>query len=361
MWSRRAPFAIALLPAVACVDLFHATDFETLCSRDPASEACNPAASDGGGHDAPYPRLDFCAAGALETRTRAQRACAWLGACEGPLGWTKLGTCIHEAMLAYDCFVNPSHRPRARVEDFWQCLASAAACADVDRCLFSGETPACGSFPVEGSFTTCAASPDGDVRVECSGGPRPTGIEPCFGRAQTCTALDESTATCTGLAGKDCARGERCEGTSLVRCAGAPLALDEGVDCSGYGDGRCVAATTGAPRCAPVATSPPCAGGSLLCAGAIASECIDGLAAKADCARLGTSCAPRDGFGPVASCFDRDDAGAPRCVAEDVCEGNVVRSCGAHAEPLRIDCTAVGLGPCSLRANGHAACNPPPP
>jgi hypothetical protein len=62
---------------VACVDLFHSTDFETLCTRSPDDPLCG--AVDGAvpkadvvvdAADAARPHLDFCAWTSAEAQTR---------------------------------------------------------------------------------------------------------------------------------------------------------------------------------------------------------------------------------------------------------------------------------------------------
>ena len=70
---------------LACVDLFHGTDFETLCTRSPNDPSCGgesgvlPDVIDASALDAQVPHPDFCAWSSTQARAEALRACAWLG------------------------------------------------------------------------------------------------------------------------------------------------------------------------------------------------------------------------------------------------------------------------------------------
>src|SRR5580692_1182682 len=87
--ARRAS-AVAVLAAgsvglalLAC-DLFHSTNFVTLCELDASAEGCGDGAPRGdAGAVTP---TDFCTLDAGGAYQFAQHACAWLSACESPLG-----------------------------------------------------------------------------------------------------------------------------------------------------------------------------------------------------------------------------------------------------------------------------------
>src|SRR5688572_11314287 len=122
--------ASALFAAAACVDLFHSTDFATLCAFDAA--ACSPeAGSNGDVSDAPEAPIDLCAQSPARARELAERTCGWVGACLGTLEDSTLGACMVRALAAYDCVFNPSLRPRGRNAVLWQCLSKVGSCDDV--------------------------------------------------------------------------------------------------------------------------------------------------------------------------------------------------------------------------------------
>ena len=95
----------------------------------------------------PFP-ADFCAWSTETARTNASRACAWLGACAGPVGDNAFGPCVVRALLAYDCAANPDRRLRpGPAHDLWDHLWRASSCADVLGALFPPRT-----------IVSCAAS-----------------------------------------------------------------------------------------------------------------------------------------------------------------------------------------------------------
>ena len=203
-----AAAAISVVAAAACVDLFHSTEFDTLCARSPKDPQCGGGGAmnvdsstlpDGGGANA---HLDFCSWTSTEARAYALRACAWLGACEGPLGESAFGPCVVHAQLAYDCAVNPGMRPAHDAETFWSCLATVSSCADVDRCVFPGGVPSCAPLDA-GSFTGCSSATGIAPRVKCAspGGARFEGVEPCIMLGQSCVREDDSVAHCGGSLG----------------------------------------------------------------------------------------------------------------------------------------------------------------
>jgi hypothetical protein len=358
---------------VACVDLFHSTDFETLCTKSPDDPLCGavdgavPEADVmvGDAADAARPHPDFCAWTSPEARTQAARACAWLGACERPLGESLFGACVVRAQLAYDCTANPSLRPRLASDDFWSCLATVQSCGDVDRCVFPKGVQGCIEVAT-GSSTACGTQGNEAVRLECAGpAGRAHGIEPCAMVNRSCTLLDpdaSSVARCTGVQGFDCSTDlGTCKGTSALDCKPfGTLFVDQGVDCSGIGAGTCVMGDAG-PTCAPLATAPSTCTKDARprCDGKTVSTCIGGQEIRIGCTELGLLC---DATGvstvdPSAACVK---TGTGSCIDSDVCPtATTLRSCG-RGGTYEVDCASVGLGKCLIDSAGHGACSPPP-
>jgi hypothetical protein len=325
----------------ACFDLFHSTSsIRTACQIDAA--ACQP----------------LCATSSEEARRRAQQACAWLGACETPLGRNAFGPCMFEAMLAYDCASNPNHRFRGAAADFWECLASAQDCAAVDACLL-GPLPR-GCERDAGNYLSCA---DDSVRVECND--RGIHAESCAGWGQSC-ATTATGAVCAESTSESCPpQGYGCYGHAIHYC-GDDGGIDLGVDCADFGSGRCdgfpdrdaaawVACIAqiaqedkgspdggdaGPPTCEPsdVAT----------CDGGIAWSCASGIPESLNCAALFDSadaCVP----GPWKPAFDWTSpcALSPAECTGDSCDGGALTGCFRGA-PWSVDCHEAGLGGCQM-------------
>lgn len=354
---------------VACVDLFHSTDFDTLCSKSPDDPAC--AVAEGGaaevgapdvGTDTAPSRFDFCTWSSTEARTQAARACAWLGACERPVGESLFGACAVHAQLALDCTANPSLRPRGAVDAFWQCLTSVHSCADVDRCVFPAGVQECVAV-TGGTSTACGSDANGSVRLECSGpAGRAHGVEPCALTGQTCSRPnDNSIAKCAGALGFACDAPDAgtCSSTSAVDCrAFGVLRLDQGHDCSLYGAGQCILGSAG-PSCAPTKTANTCVGDTRpSCDGTVVRTCIGGQDVRIDCNALGLPCDAKgvSTADPAAACTN---PGPPSCTGDDKCStSTLLESCGRGAT-YKVDCAAEGLGKCVIDSAGRGACSPP--
>jgi hypothetical protein len=344
----RLRHAFALVAAcgvgVACVDVFHATDFTTLCLATPS--ACSDA-----GALRPSPIADFCALSRAEAQSRAERACAFLGACRGATETTSFGACMLRALAAYDCGLSPALRPRGANKDLWTCLASVGSCSDVDACLFGdAAAPTCG--PVSGgTFRACA---DPRSLIEC-GLPAatnpPVAVVPCTLEGKACIELDGTRAQCVGKAGFTCTGAPRCDGTAAIRCEReTSLGADVGVDCAAFGFGVCVADDAGV-ACAPSPDTPTCTGTSeLRCDDAgVARACVAGRELVFDCARIGLDCvggADTQTISPITACAARAE---DRCDAPDTCSGDLLRSC-ARGRAFTISCSSLGLKPCALSA-----------
>lgn len=369
-----ALLAATLAAPVACVDLFHSTDFVTLCDRDPESTLCGGE----GGVDADVPEtatdagtapsIDFCDWSPIEARKRASQACAWLGACEGPVDDSVFGPCMLHALWAYDCALNPTLRPTGATRALWECLAEVKSCGDVDRCVFGDQVSECSAVP-SGSFTACEKESSGTVVVEC-GRPergRPIGADPCALTGRSCVRPDDSTGICTGATRTGCALGQKCAGTAAVDCQSfGGGTVDRGIDCAAFGAGECVA-KNGNVACAPQADAGTCSRDALdvRCVddAGTAFSCVGGKQVAVDCTKLDVGCdvdtSPVPAYDPIKACVNRDPSSPCVASATDDCAGTLLRSC-AQGIRFDVDCTSVGLGPCEKVANGALArCTPP--
>jgi len=374
----RATLALALAGAiglagglVACFDLFHSTsDIRTACQIDAQTPGCADAAPDA----APDGAIDFCAWPPATARDSAQRACAWLGACETPMGRNAFGTCVLQAELTYDCSLNPGHAARGKTRDLWACLSSVHSCADVDACVFPRGPQPCES---PGDYTACgnASGPTGDnddVRVECADGGTTHG-ENCALWGQTC-ATDGVSGVCAGSrdAGIGCTMANReCYGTTLHWCTDGG---DVGIECADYGAGACngfpTATTAQWFACLPSGDAATCsATQSATCSGGFATSCPAGVVETIDCDGLlqangacvaGDLSPPFDWTSPCRLEPAPDGGGA----CAESCNGNVVGGC-ERGVPVSVDCVSVGLGACRMVTTDtgtetHPACAPPP-
>lgn len=149
----------------ACVNLFHSTaDLHTACGIDAQTPGCTQEASVEAGPEA---ATDFCSWKYPEPLAHAQHACAWLGACESPLGRNAYGSCMFNALLAYDCTTNPGHPVQGKTHELWDCLWQAQSCNAVTACVFPKGPQRC-----DGTGTGCGnvdgSAPNNlDVRVDC--------------------------------------------------------------------------------------------------------------------------------------------------------------------------------------------------
>src|SRR5580693_5188287 len=113
---------------VACFDLLHSTaDVRTACELDASYPGCTVVQD---------VETDFCSWTRDEAKHHALHACAWLGACESPMGNNAFGPCYFRALMAYDCTINPDHRASGEAQSIWSCLQGVKSCGDVSACLF---------------------------------------------------------------------------------------------------------------------------------------------------------------------------------------------------------------------------------
>lgn len=353
--------------AFACVDLFHGTDFKTLCTEKPTDPQCG-GAIDSGASDAPAeaakPDIDFCKLTSAEAKDRAIRACAYLGACGGSIEPNAFADCVSRGQLVMDCNANPTLRPVGAFEKLWKCLATVSSCKDVAACVFTGPEQACGDV-ASSKFIQCT-SPSvagGNVRLECSapGGAPNTRFDSCLVAGQRCTNDDAgSSATCTGVKGTASCSTSSCDGTHAVGCE----TYDRGYDCATVGGGACVEDALG-PACMPGAGAGPCTDGGgattvAICDSAgVARACVGGKEVAVDCRKLGLGCDETltpPSYDPAARCVGT--AFPPCSEKNDNCVDGNLRGC-IKGEAYTAQCTALGLGKCGLVAN-RASCTKSP-
>ena len=191
--ARASLMAVASL--LGCVDLFHSTDFGGTCSaqvdggcldaagvdaaktkdgradggttgpRDATADrkggprdvttAVESAAPSDAGHEATG--TNFCTWSSATAQSRAEHACLWLGACAGNADLNEFGTCYPNALLAYDCILNPNQQVRGPLHTYWDALWQATSCEDVLQAIFPQGVPLC-----TGSATGCGDGLPGD-------------------------------------------------------------------------------------------------------------------------------------------------------------------------------------------------------
>jgi hypothetical protein len=359
---------------VACFDLLHSTaDVKTACEIDASYPGCTPGATE----------TDFCAWTPVEAREHAIHACAWLGACETPMGRNALGPCVFQALLAYDCASNPNHLVAPQLHRLWDCLQRAETCADVDVCTSGPSgTRGCKSL---GDYTACT----GDLRVHCTdGGVEPyakaRGSENCALWGKTCATGTSDTACAGSASGLSCHATDapECLSPSMIRWCGTvdggepgATGIDLGIDCASNGAMRCGGFPSDAPRWVACRPNGDAASGhddcppdpAATCESGRATSCPSGAKESIDCATLlgspGASSACAEG--PLVPPFDWTSPcvmAAPEC-AGDTCDGMVVRACERGAA-FPVNCEQEGLGACRLQAvdptsGPRAACSPP--
>ncbi|HVH47098.1 MAG TPA: hypothetical protein VM925_32370 [Labilithrix sp.] len=360
--------ATALCGAAACVDLFHSTDFATLCafdaaacSTDTGSTAPDADEEQDAGADVYVAPIDFCSNSPAAARQLAERACGWLGACLGSRENSSYAECLVRALSAYDCSFNPSLRPREANAVLWDCLSKVSSCNALELCVFGTPAPPCPGQGV-GSFTACNLPDGGAVVVGCAEEETPTGMEACALRGRTCARVDQSTALCTGRLGAACTGPNRCLGTAAIACKSAGgIDSDEGTDCAAVGDGRCAADDAGV-ACAPRADAGACTiakSSKIVCNDAgTAESCVGGRAVTIDCKALGQTCSEgiATSVDPSSACTN---VGGLTCdQVEDQCDAGVLQSCRAKTL-FALDCKKIGLGACTKAAGRWAACTAP--
>jgi hypothetical protein len=349
----------AAVVAVACGgDLFHNTSFETLCTVDASTKGCPQK-----------PITDLCMdpASAL---ARAEHACAWLAACQTPMGQNRTGQCIANALMAYNCSANPNRKPVADAYQFWLALANANDCEAIAKAVAPAGLQRCNS-KTNSAFTGCGTDSTGNPnsRVQCAvaDGVAFGAYENCIAYGKTCSATTTNDLSqCLGPAKRQCGI-TRCEGQKLINCNDA--GLDFGMDCSQFGDGTCL--STGAqPACKPTSTNVRAATANVACDNQdIATGSVTGFEEHVDCkvfsgvvdggAVPGPLCQSIDG-GAIGT-IPRDACQGPAACTDDSCSGTVLRAC-VQGNEVKFDCKDVGLNSCNPSVKtqedgAHAACS----
>jgi hypothetical protein len=336
--------AFSLSP-FACVDLFHSTDFETLCDIDARAGGCSAAeASTSDVVDASDAATNFCSWSSQTARARAEHACAWLGACSAPFDQNAFGQCMINAILAYDCTANPglTIAPGA-LHEFWDKLWQARSCTDVPD--LNPQNVTCGTG-------YACPSPGSSTLLECVEGS--THAETCMVLGKVCGGV-----SCEAPEVKKECDPPSCDGTVLHACEDS--GIDEGYDCRYFGAAKCFAdesvggCTPGVgsgegQSCVPVP--------SVSCDGGVAVACIAGAPTTINCALLtgpGTCVAGAPSWDVSGAC-QADGGCSAACVGGDRLTG-----C-AQGATFSTSCKAQGLGGChSVRlpqATGYACSSP---
>ncbi len=335
-----------------CVDLFHSTDFPTLCQLDASALACDAPAT-------PLP-TDFCKWTTKEAADRATEACTRLAACDSPVGNNATGACIANATLAYDCLANPNFQVKGASHAHWDRLWQAKTCEDVDRAIFGGKASTCVIMKDRLPFTTC----DRLARVDCQVTDHRLFGESCAASGRACDQVDGGgSVDCTGTDGHQCI-DTRCDATRIHVCSEA--GVDNGFDCTSFGAGTCAYSDDAGPACVPSGTTTACtASGAVTCDGNVAVGCPTGTEVRVDCAALTGRCAPTKGgkaYDVSRACTIARVNDAGGC-SDDVCSGTQLIACVRGAQSTPIDCQALKLGACRTftTADGdRAACAAPP-
>ena len=339
-----------LLGAVACVDLFHGTDVPTLCDVDASAPGCaGPVAA------------DLCSPDAGVAQDRAVHACSWLATCESPIGHNATGSCMVDAILAFDCAANPNRKPKLSAKAYWSCLDKAKSCADVHACTMPEGRGNC----TTAGFIGCYPNND-NPRVQCLVSGVSPAAENCAARGQVCDSIGgtdggNNNAVCVGAKRRNCTV-TGCNGSSLAACDDA--GLDHGTDCSLFGEGSCI--TTGAqPACKPEGSNPWPATTDINCTGGgVAQGSASGFLETVDCTAISglgtctkvTNAPP--GTPVVSACQGTSGCSVDTCGAD----GGALVACVA-GRSVPVNCVALGLNPCDdtvpTLEGTRAACRKP--
>jgi hypothetical protein len=312
--------------AGACTDLFHGTSFDSACTAD--AEACAIV-------------LDStCAPTPAEGFAKAQRVCALLGACAGPLGSNAFGPCMEATLSAYDCSFRPSLPNRGVRDTFFRCMRDAETlrtCDAVLGCVYPSGIQRCNNAGA--AFVGCQDHGDNKyTRYVCpEGGGTPLAGESCTLSGTACRDIG-GTAVCANTDKTTC-QGSLCSGTVYVECTDG--GITRSTDCAFFGAGTCSSAgctTADAGSCVADASA-------ITCTGSQASRCVDGQNDLVDCGRLGSTCHPSTA-GAAAHDVPTACESATPC-QPDRCDGAHVSSC-AHGVAFNVDCTQIGFTGCRV-------------
>ena len=368
---------VASVALVACVDLFHSTDFGGCAgggcveggstsgdasARDSGRDATHDTSHDGSlpkgdavaearadgrrkdsgseastapgdsGADSPLGKMDaghdsgmdagtdFCAWSESTAAANAEHACLWLSGCFAAYGLSEYGTCYPTALLAYDCALDPNQKVRGSLHAFWDALRSAESCDAVLQAMFPAAVPGC----TMNSTHQCI----GNILVACGSNAKIVSAANCETVGYTC-----SNGTCQppgGAIGCGATVAQSptptCDGGVFHSCQevernGGAVVVDIGKSCTNFGAGRCMAVPDAAAGCLPSGTTMPCTPSTTVTCGADASVtgCATGMLETVHCGSFGPAACGLDG-GHAASaqalseaCYSGVNPGAQGC------------------------------------------------
>lgn len=306
-----------LLLASGC-DIFHSTDFvpacEGGCGDGPIDSGVTPFTTD-----------------TAQALSNAKQTCAWLAACEGPLGGNETGKCIANTILAFDQTTNPNRQPKGAARTYWQCLFNASAahsCSAIQAC-----NPAMlGSCPPN-PFVGCFGGPT--ARIDCRVEKEIPIRENCGMYGQAC-----ANGICAGIQAQSCV-SSGCFGTNAKNCSDA--GIDIGRDCASVGNGTC-ADLFDAAVCTPEAMGTCNPSLTVTCDdGGVAHGCQAGIPESVDCKKISGGCA--EGlYGPSEPPSNACVNLTPSC-SDDLCTGGAILAC-VRGRQVAVDCATLGLKPC---------------
>lgn len=331
-------------------DLFHSTGFETLCDLD--AQACaaeGGAVTDAGdAGDAGSTGIDLCAI--TDVTSAAQRACAWVGSCAGPLGGNAFGACMFQALQVIGCKGRPDMPPRGAMLQYWQCLVAASnagSCDDVRRCVVPAGEQACNNEAGTPYIACFNFKDNAATRFICPAfGGQPQTVESCSAAGRACGRTSLGTAFCFPKALSDAGEGPPCDAGCVeggLHVCGPDLGTDPdiGVDCTQLGAGVC--APGGAvPACTPASDTKCAASPDIKCDGDIATGCPSGTVDRVNCSILGSSCSTaiaEPGHDVTRACKKSTPC------AEDSCSGTTLTSC-VDGVTYKADCAGLGFSKC---------------
>jgi hypothetical protein len=314
----------------ACVDLFHSTDFETKCDLDAGAPGC-PTEASSLADAASAQATDFCESSSSTAHSRAEHACAWLGACSAPFDQNAFGLCMIDALLAYDCKTNPNRQVRGALHEVWDALWRAQSCDAVIQALVppgqhcDGEGYGCG-------VGDAAAG----VLFECTTGRALP--ESCLIQGRSC-----EKSACVPPGAFPACSASQCVGSVLHDCEDG---RDVGYDCQYFGSGEC-AGEVDAAACLPADAGARCVATTrVMCDDAgVATGCATGHVESVDCQTLTGENTCQSGVPTPISDLAEACQGSGDCAPG--CNGDILTGCGQGAE-YTTKCSGQGLGPCQI-------------
>jgi hypothetical protein len=339
-------------------DARDASDDRGVRDAKPAGDATTPV--DAG--------TNFCAWSAETAQASAEHACLWLGACAGTASLNAYGTCYPNALMAYDCTLNPNQQVRGELHAFWDALWQARSCDDVLHAIFPGGPPSCPSGATVCGDALTGADASSSVAVACGGGGFASAVNcqmaghtcasgACTNGGPSCDAAVTPTPSCSGSVFHKCQAIENNPeaGTTYV-------VVDVGKDCAYFGAGSCVVDTAaGIGGCEPNDASTSCTLGLYAtCAPGDptwVAGCATGHLETLRCPRFGVSagCSIDGGWFAssddlVQGCYNPAHNGYS---THSYCGPTYFETYAGPAGIVQPDCLDAGLtGGCTVTSNG---------